>query len=238
MPPPEATDCGKGGRRDRYAVRLLRAQERDRKWLADRIHEDPLQMLSHITRLLDRATNASLTAADLNDVAREAARLTATVSDHLQALARDLRPSVLDDFGLAPALRALAADLTLRSGVAVRFTVHGDQGRADSDIEATCYRIAQEALQNVERHAEAGQVDVRLTVSVTTVRMVVADDGVGFSPRGRHDVGAGFGLEDMEQRALALGGSVRVRSLRPSGTVLRLSLPRKITVGAIPLYGE
>jgi len=184
-------------------------------------------MLSHISRLLDRATSIPLTAADLTDVAREAARLTVTVSDHLQALARDLRPSVLDDFGLSPALRALASDLTLRSGIAVRFTVNGDEDRADVDIEAACYRIAQEALRNVEQHSHASQVDLRLSLGSSSVRMVVADDGVGFSAAAGTGDGAGFGLVDMEQRALALGGSLRVRSLHPSGTVLRLCLPRQ-----------
>jgi len=211
---------------DTYTLRLLRAQERERKWLADQIQEDPLQMLSHISRLLVSAVEVESSQADLKDVALEAARLATTASDHLRSLARELRPSVLDDFGLPQALRALAADFTLRTGVIVRFTIHGKALAAGKDAEVTCYRIAQEALRNIERHARASRVELRLTMLPHQLRLLVADDGVGLGPQAGGAQSEGFGLLDMAHRARALGGSLRIRGVRPEGTVVRLCLPQ------------
>ncbi len=214
-----------GASPDPYTLRLLRAQEKERKWLADQIQEDPLQMLSHISRLLVSAVEVAAPGSDLKDVALEAARLATTASDHLRSLARELRPSVLDDFGLSQALRALAADFTLRTGTIVRFTVNGPETRSSQDTEVTCYRIAQEALRNIERHARATRVELRLTMLSRQLRLLVADDGVGLGADPAL-VGAGFGILDMGHRARALGGSLRIRSVRPAGTVVRLFLPQ------------
>ena len=210
---------------DTYSLRLLRAQERERKWLAEQIQEDPLQMLSHIARLLVSAAEAETSGADLKDVVLEAARLATTASDHLRSLAHELRPSVLDDFGLPQALRALAADFTLRTGTIVRFTIHGQELRSGQDAEVTCYRIAQEALRNIERHARAARVELRLSILPQQLRLLVADDGIGLEGGPTGSQVDGFGILDMAQRALALGGSLTIRSVKPAGTVLRLCVP-------------
>jgi len=218
--------CGRGAGRDDYALGLFRTEERERKAVAERIHEDPLQTLSHIRRLLSHATESSVDPDELADIVREASRLTAAVSDHLQRIARDLRPAVLDDFGLVAALRVLASELSLRGMTNVRFAVQGEEDRADPDIEVGCYRIAQDALRNVEQHSQAANVDLRLTLGPHSVRLVVADDGLGFPENNAEAIPFGRGLLAMRQRALALGGSLRIRSARPAGTVVRLCLPR------------
>lgn len=217
---------GSGGVPDLYTLRLLRAQEKERKWLADQIQEDPLQMLSHISRLLASAVEVETPKSDLKDVALEAARLATTASDHLRSLARELRPSVLDDFGLPQALRALAADFTLRTGIIVRFTIHGQAMRSSKDAEVTCYRIAQEALRNIERHARATRVELRVTMLAHQLRLLVADDGIGLGDKATASQSEGFGILDMAHRAGALGGSLRIRGIRPAGTVVRLCLPQ------------
>ncbi len=224
-PPGNREGCS-GGVPDTYTLRLLRAQERERKWLADQIQEDPLQMLSHISRLLVSAVEVETPRSDLKDVALEAARLATTASDHLRSLARELRPSVLDDFGLPQALRALAADFTLRTGTIVRFTIHGQATRSSKDAEVTCYRIAQEALRNIERHARATRVELRLTMLAHQLRLLVADDGIGLGDEATPPQSEGFGILDMAHRAGALGGSLRVRGTGPAGTVVRLCLPQ------------
>ncbi|MDA8331061.1 MAG: hypothetical protein M0027_07615 [Candidatus Dormibacteraeota bacterium] len=226
MNAPGPANCGQGAGRDDYALGLFRTEEHERKALAERIHEDPLQTLSHIRRLLSHATEASVDPDELADIVREASRLTAAVGDHLQDIAKDLRPAVLDDFGLLAALRVLASDLSLHGSANVRFAVQGEEARPDPDIEVGCYRIAQDALRNVEQHAQAANVDLRLILRPNSVRLVVADDGVGFPKHTGAAIPYGRGLLAMRQRALALGGSLRIRSARPSGTVVRLCLPR------------
>ena len=221
----QARSCGAEVQRDEYQLGLFRAQELERRQLADRIHEDPLQTLSHIRRLLGQAAEGNLAPDELAQVSREGARLAATVGDHLQLIARDLHPSVLDDFGLPAALRQLAADTTLRGRVTVRFTTQGDAARWGLDLESGCYRIAQEALRNVEEHAGATRVDMRLVRSRRGVRLLIADDGVGFGDHPQPGGSGGFGLATMRQRALAMGGNLRIRSARPGGTVVRLFVP-------------
>lgn len=210
---------------DDYQLGLFRAQELERKHLADRIHADPLQTLSHIRRLLGQASEGTLALNEMAQISREGARLAAAVGDHLQLIAHELHPSVLDDFGLAAALRQLAADTTLRGTVTVHFTLQGDEVRRDPDLESGCYRIAQEALRNVEEHAGATRVDLRLVCSGSGIRMLVADDGSGFADHPRSGGTGGFGLATMRQRALAMGGNLHIRSARPGGTVLRLRVP-------------
>ena len=227
MNAPGPATCAPGRGRDDYALGLFRTEEHERKALADRIHEDPLQTLSHIRRLLSQATAQTVAPDEMADIVREAARLTAAVGDHLQQIARDLRPAVLDDFGLVAALRVLASELGLRGTTNVRFSVQGEEARPDPDIEVGCYRIAQDALRNVEQHARAANVDLRLVLRPNSVRLVVADDGLGFPESKGAAVTFGRGLLAMRQRALALGGSLKIRSGRPSGTVVRLCLPRR-----------
>jgi two-component system NarL family sensor kinase len=219
--------CGSNSERDDYQLGLFRAQELERKQLADRLHENPLQTLSHIRRLLGQAAGGALGLDEMVQISREGARLAATVGDHLQLIARDLHPSVLDDFGLAAALRQLAADATLRGTVTVHFTLQGDELRWDPDLEAGCYRIVQEALRNVEAHAAASRVDMRLVGSSSGIRLLVADDGCGFPDHPTAGGTGGFGLATMRQRSLAMGASLRIRSARPGGTVLRLCVPCK-----------
>ncbi|MHB1575441.1 MAG: sensor histidine kinase [Candidatus Dormibacteria bacterium] len=224
-----------GSERDEYQLGIFRAQELERRQLANRIHEDSLQTLSHIRRLLRQAADGALAPDEMAEISREGARLAATVGDHLQLIARDLHPSVLDDFGLAAALRQLAADTTLRGTVTVHFTVQGDSERWDPDLESGCYRIAQEALRNVEEHAAATRVDMRLVCSGYGLRLLVADDGSGFPDHPRSGGTGGFGLATMRQRSRAMGGSLRIRSASPGGTVLRLSVPyRQSSSGPAP----
>lgn len=205
-------------------LELLRAQEWERKWLAEQLTDDVVQMLSQISRLLSSASSDQLSPASLRERVAEAVRLTAGVSDRLRGLARELRPSVLDDFGLVPALRALAAEFGLRNGVTARFSVTGEGFSAFGDHSLTCYRVAQEAFAAVEGRTGVSQVDVRLVLRPGGMRLVVADDGVESDFKGLN-APRGWGLGALHHRAEAQGGRLAVRLLRPRGVMVRLRLP-------------
>ncbi len=148
-------------------------------------------------------------------------------------MAQDLRPSVLDDLGLVPALRTLARQ---GAGPEVRLRVEGLHGRLPLPIETALYRIAQEALINAVKYARAPHIDIRLEANGAGVRLSVRDDGVGFDPRrlpataepGR----AGLGLFGMRERATLLHGTLEVHSQPAHGTEIIVQLPLEETHAA------
>ncbi|MHB1500089.1 MAG: sensor histidine kinase [Candidatus Dormibacteria bacterium] len=198
--------------------------------MADQLHQNPLQTLSQLSRVLGGATQESCPAVDLLTATRQGALLTAAVSGQLQALARSLRPSVLDDFGLVPALHVLVDDFAAASGAVVGFTWRGDGGRIEGDLEAACYRIAQEVLGKIEARGQPAQVVLRLVVVERCLRLVVAAQGVGLNSPPVVETG-GLGLDDTDQLVLDLGGSLRIRRFGPSTDLLRLCLRRPIGAG-------
>ena len=152
----------------------------------------------------------------------------------------DLRPPVLDDLGLAPALRRLGDELRERAEVDVAFEVSSLRGRLSPQIENTLFRIAQEALTNIRKHAQAQHAAISLKVERERVTLVVKDDGVGLrsrrdQARRRGDVlipggwvvlRGHYGLVGMQERAALLGGTLQVQSAPGEGTTLRVELPR------------
>ena len=193
-----------------YAARILHAQEDERRRLAQELHDQPLQDLIHLVRQLDTG-------------AVEGAREVATqVVDELRQISRGLRPPTLDDLGLPAALRKLTADFQARTGVSASCKVEGE-GRLAPDAELGLFRIAQEALNNVSRHAAAERVTVRLRLSATEARLTVADDGSGFTP-GRASESS-LGLAGMSERAALLGGRLEVTSAPGKGATVRATIP-------------
>ncbi len=202
---------------------LLHAQEWERKWLAEQIQDDPLQTLAQVSRLLQVAIEPDEPAARVRDSAREALRLTERVSETLRSLARQLRPSILDDFGIVRALRALTSEFGLRTAISARFALVGRPHPLGDDQELTCYRVAQEALRLIEARGRPGEVEVRLVLGTRGVRLLVVDASVPSNP-GADDEATILELRALRHRAAMLGGSLRVRRLR-RGEMVRLHLP-------------
>jgi signal transduction histidine kinase len=150
------------------------------------------------------------------------------IADDLRRVSRDLRPSLLDDLGLGPALKAEVATVAERAGLTGRYVETGESRRLAPDTELTLLRIAQEALHNVERHAEATRVLVRVGFGPSEVRMSITDDGKGI----RHDAEpfdllaeGKLGIVGMRERARLAGGEVRLRSGPHRGTTLSVLVP-------------
>lgn len=213
--------------------RLLEAQESERRNLARELHDEIGQMLTVIKIGLQRLQEYG-DRVDANTLLRDNI---ATV-DHALARVRDmsldLRPSMLDDFGLVAALRWYADRNSRSTGMIVKFSAAPDIDRFAPEIETVCFRIAQEAMTNVFRHAQAKHVYLTLQLDDTNLSLQVRDDGVGFDISRLDEFKIhrySFGLFSMRERVSLVGGRLSIDSVPGQGTTVRASFPR------IPLAG-
>jgi two-component system NarL family sensor kinase len=142
----------------------------------------------------------------------------------VRRISRDLRPGVLDDLGLGPALKALTDDFRARTGIETAFTTVVFRNRLDQDSKIALYRIAQEALTNVERHSGATAVNIDLRGHTRGATLRISDNGQGIGQTQGNRPGTGLGLRNMQERMEQLKGSLRVMSTR-EGTVIEAEVP-------------
>jgi signal transduction histidine kinase len=200
--------------------RLVEAQENERRHIARELHDEAGQTLASLRfglRLLEREIDAGVGVAGR---VAELMQRTDAVIDGLRRLAVDLRPASLDHLGLEPALRQLTRSAASKFGLAVHFKARGFTGeRLPTVVETALYRVVQEAMTNVVRHAQATRVDVLVEHRGDRVQVMVEDNGKGFEPdrlrRGDH-----FGLLGLRERAEALGGTLTIESTPGAGTTV------------------
>lgn len=149
------------------------------------------------------------------------------VEKQLRSFSHDLRPTVLDDYGLMPALQTFAERFSKRVGLAV--LIDGTvETRLPNAVEAALYRVAQEALNNVARHAKATQVNIRFWQTPVVLHLSICDNGIGFDPSSANgDCNGGLGLRGMKERLTVLGGTLEIQSKPKQGTEIRVSVPRE-----------
>jgi two-component system, NarL family, sensor histidine kinase UhpB len=199
------------------ARRAIGAQEAERRRLARELHDELGQSLTGVLLQIDQAIRTP-DHADLVE-ARESARRSL---DDVRRIARDLRPDLLEQLGLTSALHALATRLTRQCGVIVDRRFDADLPRLGYDEEVVLYRVAQEALTNVARHARATRATIELSPSSHGVRLTVDDDGVGIpSYAGRE----ARGITGMRERALLVHGRLAVGPRPSGGTRVQLEIP-------------
>jgi signal transduction histidine kinase len=208
------------------AKRVLQAQERERQRVARELHDQTGQALTHEIISLDLLIEKTSEPAARRQLEAVKHTLEETLEE-VHRMSQDLRPSVLDDLGLVPALRTLARQ---RSGPKVVLHVDGVKERLPQPIETALYRIAQEALTNANKYARATKVDIELRCGeANAVQLRVRDDGVGFDPSsvpGPEASGrAGLGLFGMRERATLLHGALDIRSAPALGTEIVAVLP-------------
>ena len=199
------------------ASAALEAQERERARIALDLHDEVNQALTGVPlRIEALRRNAP---EDLRAELGETRDVAARAMDELLKLARQLRPTSLDDLGLKAALSGLVEEADGASGPQTVFEAEGDSSVLSDDAQLVTYRIAQEALSNAVQHAEARHVRIRLICTGEHLELRVTDDGEGFEP-GEH--GAGLGITGMRERALLIGGRLDVESVAGEGTRIRL----------------
>ncbi len=206
--------------------RMLRDHEAERQAISRDLHDDVVQVLTGISVLVAGlvAAGARTPGADRGGLRRAQLALERAVT-RTHRYARDLRPAALDVLGLVPALRAFVRELPVRSGLRIR--VVGDAGLATLGpvLGLTLFRVAQEAIVNVVRHARARAAVVRLSREAGAVRLVVKDNGRGFPARRSAAGGDGLGLVGMRERVTMAGGTVAIETRAGQGTTVRVRIP-------------
>jgi signal transduction histidine kinase len=155
----------------------------------------------------------------------ETAAILEKLLGQVRQISLDLRPSTLDDLGLVPALRSLLDQQGRRASVAVRFSVKDVPENLNPEIQTTCFRIAQEAITNVVRHANATRIDVELARENGNLRLQVRDNGRGFDADSTQAQAAGLGLIGIKERAALVDAHAKVVSSPNKGTTVEVSLP-------------
>jgi len=200
---------------------VVGAQELERRRLARELHDETGQALTSI--LLGLKSLEETLESDESRAATAGVRelVVATLQD-VRRLAVELRPSMLDDFGLVAALEHLTSSFAEQTGLAVDFGAALGEERLPGDVETALYRIVQESLTNVVKHAQARRVSIAVTRGGGSVKVVVEDDGQGFDSASADDR---FGLVGMRERLALLGGRLRIESSRNSGTTIAAEVP-------------
>ncbi|MBI4699831.1 MAG: sensor histidine kinase [Deltaproteobacteria bacterium] len=217
-----AAACGELRRLSAEAIML---QERERRAIARELHDTVGQALTAVRINLQLIAEQGQ---DRAEAGRVAARSVALVDEALEDVRRAvsfLGPAILDEIGLAAAVERQCLDFAERTGATVERTIQADGPALSPAVESTCYRVVQEALTNVTKHAAATRVSVSLRTLPDAVRLEIRDDGRGFDAEAR--VGAGRGLGGIRERVALLGGEVQVDAGPGRGTALRVRLPLK-----------
>ncbi len=217
--------------RQLYIRAVLKAQEDERGRIAQELHDEVIQAMMAIayvaenTRKRPPVDSASVFGNDgLEWMRDEALRL----SNEMRRLCYDLRPSILDSLGLVAAVKWLAERFQSEAGIDVAVRTEGFARRLDTQTETTCFRVVQEALNNVRQHSGAEAATVALTFESGRIMVEVSDNGKGFSTRRRRESlrnAAHLGLFGMKQRVLSLDGKLDVASTRGEGTVVKATIP-------------
>lgn len=204
-----------------YAQRVTEAQEEERRRIARDLHDDIAQSLIVLCRSLERAEPPIGWQPGTEDVLCQAQ----AVLRDVRRFGRNLRPQLLDDLGLVPALEAMVADLYARTAIEGRVTAEGPVGELPPPVALALFRVAQEAIKNVEKHAEAPWARIDIRYRAGRVRMTVADGGRGFViPPDDGDGGERWGLLGMEERMKLLGGTFELSSAPGRGTEVTTEL--------------
>ena len=212
-----------------YLQEITRAQEEERKRIARELHDDTAQVLGSLSRQLDNfirkkhgfTPNEVLF---LKDLQAQLNRGVQSVHRFVQAL----RPSLIDDLGLVAALRSLAKGLQESDGIATDLKVLGGERRFSPEVESLLFRIVQEALNNIRRHAQASEAQVVMEFAEDRIKVTISDNGRGFELSGRLDDlprSGKLGLAGIQERARLLGGTIEVQSTPGKGTTLIMEVP-------------
>ena len=211
-------------------ARLVTAQEDERRRISREIHDQIGQQLTALRMNLEALRQHCQSDRVGTEHAERALRLAQTLDENIEFLTWDLRPMALDHFGLRSALETLVRNWSERFGVTAGYRDIGMDGdRLPGEVETHLYRIAQEALHNVFRHADATCVAVLLERRQNLLALTIEDDGCGFDQEGSASDRAGLGLLGMQERAALIGGKVEIESSPGNGTTVYVRVP--VSVG-------
>lgn len=208
---------------ERLSISRVEAQEEERRRIAKEIHDGIGQMLTAIKFNLEILEDSVASSGDARERINEMKSLLDGLMREAREMSYTLMPSVLDDFGLAPALQMFCEQFRKKHAIVTTFQNHGLTSRLNRLLEVSLYRIVQEALTNVLRHAAADTVTVQIIKRADRIRLIIEDNGKGM-PSSSLD-GHGLGFVSMRERASQFGGTLRVDSSPGEGTVVSVDVP-------------
>jgi len=212
-------------KKQQIGIWIVQAQEEERRKIARELHDGPAQSLANIVMRLSLIER--LWEQDQEWVRREISALTSMVRDNITEVRRvifDLRPMALDDLGLVPAMRRYLADYRDKHGLDVHFLFFGEERRLPLPIEVALFRLTQEALSNVRKHAEVDEALVKLEITPQMATIVIKDDGRGFDVARAIEKGR-YGLLGMRERVELFNGELNIKSRLGHGTQVIISIP-------------
>jgi signal transduction histidine kinase len=206
------------------SAHLLQVQEDERKRISRELHDETGQALM-VIRLYLGMLEQSTTSRTARSKIRETLNVVDRTIEGLRRMIARLSPLVLQELGLIAAIRKEAKDLAKSTGIKARVAVGDELGRFNPETEAAIYRIVQEALHNVAKHAQARNVNIQMERESGSVRLLVEDDGIGIERKSSNSRGKSFGLAGIKERVGMLGGQVRVQSSKGKGTRIEVTVP-------------
>lgn len=209
-------------------ISIIRAQEEERKRVAREIHDGPAQSMANIVmraefclKLLEM--NPALVSAELISLQQ----LVRQSLGDVRKIIFDLRPMVLDDLGLVPAMKRYLEDFKIQNNMHIEFNYFGKERRFDTSLEVATFRILQEALTNIKKHAKSQHVIIKMELIPGRINVYIKDDGCGFNVNTTkpHTDGSGYGIMGMRERIQLLKGDMTINSVLNKGTEISFWLP-------------
>jgi signal transduction histidine kinase len=213
--------------RQAYVAKLVEAQETERRRIAQELHDGTLQDLMVIANKCDSLAQTGTDESQVKANLWIKKEVLQTIDD-IRRLSMNLRPSILDNFGLVSGVRWLVNNSNSQSGCRLRISITGDERKMSSLSEVTVFRVVQEAINNIQRHAHSKSGGVSLAFEEDRLLLEIEDDGVGFQPPGTlaaYVSESKLGIIGMEQRILSTGGEMHIASKPGEGTRIWASIP-------------
>lgn len=222
----EEAHLGAERRARAFATQVLKAQEEERRRIAQELHDSPVQLMAHLVQRLRAVEEVGKLPDEGAPMIPTVRELALSVLGDLRNIAHGLRPPVLDELGLLSALRGLLAQAGRDSGVTVRLDARPDWPALPAEVELALFRIAQEAIRNAVRHGGPTLIVLSVGVQENQAVLTVTDNGCGFAPLdGSPQWNAGLGLVGMRERAELFGGHFAVASSPDPGTRVEVRIP-------------
>lgn len=222
-----------------YIVGVTRSQEEERKRIARDLHDDTVQSLIAVGQRLDLVKSMLDEPEEAHKRLTDLRKMVNQTIANVRQFSRDLRPLALEDLGLLAALQYLVSDLTQKTEIEANLELIGEASNLPSDMDVAIYRILQETLSNVRKHAQATRVEVTVEFTQLDVILTVADNGRGFEmPEALTDFASEghLGMMGLQERAQLFGGSITVEAQPDQGTIVKLVMPRQVSLSPFEIY--
>ncbi|OZU88808.1 histidine kinase [Virgibacillus indicus] len=208
-----------------FGLKIIEAQEEERRRISREIHDGPAQMLANIllrSELVDRSFRANNVEQALVEI-KDVRKMVRSSLYEVRRIIYDLRPMALDDLGLIPTIKKYVANIADYNNTEIEFSSTGEEKRLNQKYEVAFFRLVQESVQNAIKHAEASLIQVKLEICKNNLTMLIKDNGKGFDTKQKKD--KSFGLIGMRERVEMLEGKMKINSKIDKGTSILIQVP-------------